>query len=109
MLTLPSTVRLFLYQHPVSMRKSFEGLSSLIEELFPGELFSGALFIFLNRQKDHLKILSWDGDGFLIYFKRLEKGRFTWRWNETSNIDRRQFLMLLEGVSPKRVQKRFSL
>ena len=91
------------------MRKSFEGLSAAIEEAFPGELLSGAFFIFLNRSKDHIKVLTWDGDGFVIYFKRLEKGRYRWTWGEVKHLDRRTFLMLLEGITPKRLYKRFSL
>lgn len=109
MLMLPGNARLFLYQSPMNMRKSFEGLSAAIEELFPGELCSGSFFIFLNRRKDHIKVLFWDGDGFVIYFKRLEKGTYHWKWGETMQLDRRAFLMLLEGVTPKRLQKRFSL
>lgn len=58
MLTIPGNIRFFLCQHPVSMRKSFEGLSALVEQLFPAELFTGALFIFLNRRRDHMKVLS---------------------------------------------------
>ena len=109
MLALPAQVRIFLYQHPVSMRKSFEGLSAAVEQLFPGELLSGALFVFFNRRRDHLKILFWDGDGFVIYFKRLEKGTYLWKWGNSSTIDRKSFLMLLEGVTPQHIQKRFSL
>lgn len=109
MLTLPGNARLFLYQHPMSMRKSFEGLSAAIERLFPGELLSGALFIFLNRRKDHMKVLFWDNDGFVIYFKRLEKGTYRWKWGEKTSLDRKTFLMLLEGIVPKRLHKRFSL
>jgi transposase len=109
MLALSAQVRIFLYQYPMSMRKSFEGLSAAVEQLFPGELLSGALFVFLNRRRDHLKILLWDGDGFVIYFKRLEKGTFLWKWGGSSTIDRKAFLMILEGVTPKRIQKRFSL
>ena len=91
------------------MRKSFEGLNAVIEKLFPGELLSGAFFIFLNRRKDHLKLLFWDGDGFVIYFKRLEKGTYSWKWGDVSHLDRKTFLMLLEGIIPKRIQPRFSL
>lgn len=109
MLILPGNVRLFLCQHPMNMRKSFEGLSKIVEELFPGELLSGAFFIFLNRRKDHLKVLFWDHDGFVIWFKRLEKGTFPWKWGEKANLDRKSFLLLLEGVVPKRIHKRFSL
>lgn len=99
---------LFLCQAAVSMRKSFEGLCAIVEALFPGELLSGACFIFLNRPKDHMKVLYWDGDGFAIWYKRLEKGTFCWK-GETGQVDRRTFLMLLEGVTPKRLQTRFSL
>ncbi len=56
MLSIPGNARLFICQHPVNMRKSFEGLSALVEELFPEELLSGSLFIFLNRRKDHISI-----------------------------------------------------
>lgn len=109
MLALPAHVRIFFYQHPMSMRKSFEGLSAAVEQLFPGELLSGALFVFLNRRRDHLKALFWDGDGFVIYFKRLEKGTYLWKGGSAPTIDRKSFLMILEGVTPQRIQKRFSL
>ena len=109
MLTIPGKTRLFLCQHPMNMRKSFEGLSAAVEQLFPGELLSGALFIFINRRKDHMKVLFWDNDGFVIYFKRLEKGTFSWKWGSADFLDRRAFLMLLEGIVPKRLQTRFSL
>ena len=107
MLNLTGHTRLFLCQHPVNMKKSFEGLSKEVENLFPGELLSGAYFIFLNRRRDHMKVLLWDSDGFLIYFKRLEKGTFRWKWGESSSLNRRDFLMLLEGVTPKRLDSRF--
>lgn len=109
MLTLPGNLRLFLCQHPVNIRKSFEGLSGEIEKHFPGELLTGALFIFLNRKRDHMKVLFWDQDGFVIWFKRLEKGTFAWKWKESDQIDRKTFLMLLEGITPQRIQPRFSL
>ena len=109
MLSLPASVRLFLCQQPVSMHKSFEGLGALVEQLFPGELLSGALFIFLNRSKNTMKVLYWDGDGFAIFYKRLEKGSFMSRDLRSSQLHRREFLMLLEGVIPKRLQHRFSL
>jgi transposase len=109
MLTIPGNARLFLCQHPVNMRKSFEGLSALVEQLFPEELLTGALFIFLNRRRDHMKVLFWDNDGLVIWFKRLEKGTFTWKWGGENQIDRRTFLMLLEGVTPKRLQARYKI
>ena len=107
MLTIPGNARLFLCQHPMNMRKSFEGLSGVVEELFPGELMSGAFFIFLNKRKDLMKVLFWDSDGFVIWFKRLEKGSFPWRWGCTDTLNRRTFFMMLEGVVPKRLQNRY--
>lgn len=62
MLAIPAQVRIFLCTTPVSMRKNFEGLSKIVEELFKGELLTGALFVFLNRTRTHMKILSWDGE-----------------------------------------------
>lgn len=109
MLTIPANARFFLCQHSVSMQNSFEGLSATIEKLFPGELLSGAFFIFINRCKDHMKVLFWDKDGFVIWYKRLEKGSFSWKWGDLKLIDRKEFLMLLEGIIPKKIQKRISL
>ena len=109
MLTIPGNARLFLCNQPINMKKSFEGLCGIVEKLFPGELLLGAFFIFLNRKKDHIKVLFWDKDGFVIYFKRLEKGTFSWKWGDSLVLDRRTFFMLLEGITPKRLQRRFSL
>ena len=69
MLTIPGNARLFICREPVNLRKSFEGLSAIVEQLFPGELLTGSLFIFLNRRKDHMKVLFWDKDGLSIWFK----------------------------------------
>jgi transposase len=109
MLMVPANARLFLCQIPVRMHKSFEGLSAMVEQMFPGELLSGAFFIFMSRRKDHMKVLYWDGDGFVIFYKRLEKGSFAAKKEGSSSILRREFLMLLEGITPKRLQTRFSL
>jgi transposase len=109
MLTIPGNARLFICRTPVNMRMSFEGLGQIVGQMFPGELLSGAFFIFLNRYRDHIKVLFWDGDGFVIWYKRLEKGTFSGKWGSESSLDRRTFLMLLEGVVPKRLQRRFSL
>ena len=109
MLNIPANARLFLCQIPMSMRKSFEGLSSAVEQMFPGELLSGAFFIFLSRRRDHMKVLYWDGDGFVIFYKRLERGCFVAKKDSSSSMLRREFIMLLEGITPKRLQTRFFL
>ncbi|MBN2428147.1 MAG: IS66 family insertion sequence element accessory protein TnpB [Deltaproteobacteria bacterium] len=101
--------RIHLYDRAVDMRKSFEGLSALIEQAFPGQLLSGSLFLFVNRRRNLLKILYWEGDGFVIWYKRLEQGTFSNCFDGCCELTRQQFLMFLEGVVPKRLNRRFSL
>ncbi len=60
------------------MRKSINGLMELVKSSFKLNPFDDALFVFCNRSRDRIKILEWDGDGFWLYFKRLEKGHFRW-------------------------------
>lgn len=91
------------------MRKSFEGLSHLIESAFPNQLLTGALFLFLNRRRNLIKILYWEGDGFVIWYKRLEQGTFSSCFAGREELSRQQFTMLLEGIVPRRLNKRFSL
>jgi len=70
--------RVYLACGHTDMRKSINGLSAIVECSFKLDPFDGALFVFCNRNRDRVKILEWDGDGFWLYFKRLEKGRFKW-------------------------------
>jgi transposase len=60
------------------MRKNINGLAAIVEVCFKLDPFSETLFVFCNKTRDRIKILEWDGDGFWLYFKRLEKSHFRW-------------------------------
>lgn len=107
MLALPGKSKLFLFKEATDMRKGFEGLSAIVDIAFQGELTSGAYFIFLNRQCNLMKVLYWDNDGLAIWQKRLEKGHFAKQNLENAHLERREFFMLLEGITPRRLQKRY--
>jgi transposase len=77
MLNLPGK-QVFLACGKTDMRKQINGLAAIVEGSFKLDPFDGALFVFCNRNRDRIKILEWDGDGFWLYIKRLEKGRFKW-------------------------------
>jgi transposase len=70
--------RVYLACGKTDMRKSINGLAAIVEGSFKLDPFDGALFVFCNRNRDRIKILEWDGDGFWLHFKRLERGRFKW-------------------------------
>ncbi len=107
MLALAGDTRFFLHRDPIDLRKGFEGLCFIVEVFFKQDVTGGGYFIFLNKRRDRMKVLYWDGDGLAIWYKRLEKGTFPSRNIDKSLMERREFLMLLEGVTPHRMQKRF--
>lgn len=107
MLAIAGQARIFFLQKPIDMRKGVEALSVIVEESCVGELMTGAYFVFINRSKDRMKVLYWDHDGFAIWWKRLEKGSFRLLGIDRALIDRKEFFMLLEGITPKKIQKRY--
>ena len=86
------------------MRKSFDGLSGLVRSQMGRDPLSGDVFIFLNRRRTHIKLLVWDRSGFVLYYKRLEEGTFELPASEAPSWD--QLVMMLEGVSMKKVRYR---
>ena len=84
------------------MRKSINGLMTLVQHSFSLDPFSEALFVFCNRNRDRLKILEWDGDGFWLYFKRLERGHFRWPSSDgeiTMTLNGEELSCLIDGAS----------
>ena len=108
MLAYPSNAKIFIHTLPVDLRRGFEGLSSLVEMVLNQRVTSGAFFVFLNKRRTMMKILYFDQDGLAIWHKRLEKGHFG-KIPSKNTLNRREFLMLLEGITPKRLNHRFSL
>ena len=76
MLSISRTTRVFLATEPTDMRKGFDGLFALVENVIREDPFSGHLFVFRNRRRDRLKVLWWDTDGLAIFYKRLERGNY---------------------------------
>lgn len=108
MLSLASQ-KIFLYNESVDMRKSYDGLSGVVEEHFPDKLLTGSLFVFVNKRRNRMKALYWDSDGLALWCKRLEKGCFRKLKNPSGEISRQELLMILEGIVPKCISKRFRL
>jgi transposase len=101
MLSIPPTVPIFLYTPPADLRKGFDGLSGLVRREFAADPLDGSLFLFINRRRDRLKILHWDGTGYWLYYRLLEAGTFEVISSEGKyrQLDWTQLAMLLGGVS----------
>lgn len=108
MLSISGDAKIYVCLETVDLRKGFDLLAAKTEELFPEKLLTFAYFVFFNKSRNRIKILYWDVDGLAIWYKRLEKGAFSKKIGQ-QYLDRKAFLMLLEGVTPQKIQKRFSL
>lgn len=94
--------RVYLACGSTDLRKSIDGLAALVSQTFRLDPFAPALFVFCNRKRDKLKILHWDHNGFWLYYRRLERGRFQWppvTDRQTLTVTRRQLQWLLDGLA----------
>jgi transposase len=101
MLNLGTDIKIYLCSGYTDMRKGINGLTVLAGSLLSNQFSSGAMFVFRGRSGDRIKILWFDGQGFCLFYKCLERGRFIWPKSEdtgTVGITRAQLAMLLEGI-----------
>jgi transposase len=107
MIAIPAGVRVYLAMGPTDMRKGFDGLSVLAQETLAQDPFSGHLFVFRGKRGDLVKILYWDSQGFCLFAKRLEKGRFVWPITKEGSVTLTpaQLSMLLEGIDWRAPQR----
>jgi transposase len=107
MLSLPSSVRIWLATRATDLRKSFDSLAEVVRQQLHGDPLSGQLFVFRNRRGDRLKLLYWDEDGYVLVYKRLEVGTFRFPQSETTGVEIRaaDLQMLLDGVDFEKVKR----
>jgi transposase len=108
MIGVPSSVKIYLSAVPTDLRKGFNGLSGIVRE-WGLDLYSGHLFVFFSRRGNTVKILAWDRGGFVIWHRRLERGRYRIpeiaRGQTRVSLDAGQLSMLLDGVDYSRVRR----
>lgn len=109
-ISLSKAHRYFMHCKSTDMRKGFNGLCGLVRNEFKENPLSGDVFIFVNRPRNRIKLLHWQGDGFAIYYKRLEKGTYELpeATSDTVSIEigMQQLMLILEGISLLSVRKR---
>ncbi|HLF51556.1 IS66 family insertion sequence element accessory protein TnpB [Flavobacterium sp.] len=99
----------YVYSESTDMRSGIDSLSGLVRNQLQKNPLNGDLFIFVNKRKTQLKLLHWQGDGYAVFYKRLEKGTYelpTLNSNLSCEINSEQLLFMLQGVALKTVQKR---
>lgn len=112
MFLLSPQTKVFLARQVTDMRKSFRGLLALTEAVLRQDPASGHLFVFVNRRRDLLKILHWDGSGFWIWYRRLERGTFQLPTTDASDervgieLTAAQLSLILEGIDLTSVRQR---
>jgi len=107
MFSLGSSHRFYLYDGFCDMRKSFDGLCGLISSAMQGQPTSGEVFVFLNRSRTHMKLLHWEKGGFVLYYKRLERGTFVPPDIKRGELSWADLVLMVEGIQVvKSIQKK---
>ena len=113
MLSIPASVRVFIHREPVDFRKSHDGLSGIVRRELNEDPLSGDLFAFLNKRRDRVKLLQFDGNGQWLHYKRLESGTFKEPLasrDGTVQCTRADLALLLEGIEVRKgkLMRRFT-
>lgn len=101
MLEIGTEIKIYLCTGHTDMRKGINGLSILAQSILKDQFNKGAAFVFRGRQADKIKVLWWDGQGFCLFYKCLDSGKFTWpKTGEEKpvGITRAQLSMLIESI-----------
>ena len=110
MLHLSPSCRYYLYRGVTDMRKGFDSLSGIVTSELKMNVLNGAVFIFINKKRNQVKLLLWEGDGLAVYYKRLEKGTYEVppisQDNSDLSISNEALQYILSGVSLKSIRKR---
>ena len=110
MISLPASVRVYLCAVPCDMRRSFDGLQGMVTSVMGMDAFAGHLFVFSNRQRDRIKVLYWDRDGFAIWSKRLEEGTYAMPFGKGNDarceVSAQELSALLSGIDLSQAKRR---
>jgi transposase len=101
--------KVYLACGATDLRKNIDALSVLVQESFRLDPYSDTMFVFCNRRRDIIKILEWDGDGFWLHMKKIEKGRFNWpdtAEEETMGLTRHELEILIGSTRLRSKLKR---
>jgi transposase len=108
-LILPRSVRVYLAAELVDLRRGHDGLCALVQGVLGGDPYAGHLFVFLGKRLDRCKVLFWERGGFVVYYKRLEQGRFRQPKKSADGaameMDAAELVMLLDGINVREVKR----
>lgn len=111
MLTFPATVRIYMSAEPVDLRRGFDGLAAATRDIIRADPLSGHLFCFMNKRRNRLKVLLWQTSGFLLLYKRLERGCFKYPRSPLPGqrhleMEPTELALMMEGIDLRGAQRR---